>query len=81
MCKVLKAFSQFAVQGIAFQIPYFQVAIKCVESGIWGAYKNVMINLDDVTNDKTKQEIAAKARKLLETSETMSSRLLASLEK
>ena len=59
---------------------FLQVAIKCVESGIWGAYKNVMINLDDVINDQTKQEIAAKARKLLETSETMSSRLLAALE-
>jgi glutamate formiminotransferase/formiminotetrahydrofolate cyclodeaminase len=58
-----------------------QVAIRCVETGIWGAYKNIMINLDDVINDKTKQEIAAKARKLLETSETMSSRLLAALEK
>jgi len=40
-----------------------------------------MINLDDVVNDKTKQEIAAKARKLLETSELISSRLLAALEK
>lgn len=58
-----------------------QVAIKCLEAGIWGAYKNIMINLDDVVNDKTKQEIAGKARKLLETSETMSSRLLAALEK
>ncbi|XP_063688136.1 formimidoyltransferase-cyclodeaminase-like isoform X2 [Bolinopsis microptera] len=58
-----------------------QVAIKCIETGIWGAYKTVMINLDDVLNDKTKQEIAAKARKLLETSELMSSRLLAALEK
>ena len=54
--------------------------MKCLETGIWSAYKNVMINLDDVGDDKTKQEIAAKARKLLETSEMMSPRILAKLD-
>lgn len=59
----------------------FQVAVKCLETGIWSAYKNVMINLDDVKRDETKQEIALKARKLLEDTENMASRLLALLEK
>merc|ERR1712110_690700 len=59
----------------------FQVAVKCLETGVWGAYKNILINLNDVKNDKTKQEIGEKARKLMENTETMASRLLDLLEK
>ncbi len=38
-----------------------QVAAKALESGIWGAYQNVLINLPDIEDEVFKREIRDKA--------------------
>lgn len=57
-----------------------QVAVKCLEAGTWGAHKNVMININDVSDEAKKQELADKARKLMDTCEVMAPRILAILD-
>jgi glutamate formiminotransferase/formiminotetrahydrofolate cyclodeaminase len=39
-----------------------QVGAKALETGIWGAYKNVMINMTDVSDDAFKTRITREAR-------------------
>ena len=38
---------------------------KALETGIWGAYKNVMINLTDITDDAFKSRITREAETLV----------------
>ncbi|MBV6478039.1 MAG: hypothetical protein HGGPFJEG_00786 [Ignavibacteria bacterium] len=45
-----------------------EVGAKSLETGIWGAYKNVLINLPSITDEKYKKEITFEAGKILENS-------------
>jgi glutamate formiminotransferase/formiminotetrahydrofolate cyclodeaminase len=38
-----------------------EVGARAMETGIWGAYKNVMINMVDITDDAFKTRITAEA--------------------
>ncbi|MGA6924335.1 MAG: glutamate formimidoyltransferase [Desulfosarcina sp.] len=42
-----------------------EVGAKTLETGIWGAYKNVMINMADITDDAFKHRITREAEALL----------------
>jgi glutamate formiminotransferase / formiminotetrahydrofolate cyclodeaminase len=43
-----------------------EVGAKALETGIWGAYKNVMINMTDITDDKFKTRISHEAQEIVE---------------
>jgi glutamate formiminotransferase/formiminotetrahydrofolate cyclodeaminase len=43
-----------------------QVGAKALETGIWGAYKNVMINMTDVSDDAFKTRITREARTIVD---------------
>jgi len=34
-----------------------QVGVKSIETGVWGAYQNVLINLRDVKDDDVRQKV------------------------
>ena len=34
-----------------------QVGVKSIETGVWGAYQNVLINLKDVKEDDVRQKV------------------------
>jgi len=34
-----------------------QVGVKSIETGVWGAYQNVLINLKDVKDDDVRQKV------------------------
>lgn len=42
-----------------------EVGAKSLETGIWGAYKNVLINLPSIEDEKFKKNITAEAEKIL----------------
>lgn len=41
-----------------------EVGAKALEAGIWGAYKNVMINMDDIDDQTYKTKVTAHAQKI-----------------
>jgi len=43
-----------------------QVGARALETGIWGAYKNVIINMRDLEDEGYKDEVMAEAKRLLE---------------
>lgn len=45
-----------------------QVGAKCLETGIWGCYQNVLINLDGITDAAYVEEVSAEAKKIDEES-------------
>lgn len=45
-----------------------EVGAKSLETGIWGAHKNVLINLPTIEDEKFKKEINAEAEKILNNS-------------
>ena len=36
---------------------YIQVGVKSLETGVWGAYQNVLTNLDQVTDDDYRKKV------------------------
>ena len=42
-----------------------EVGARSLETGIWGAYKNVLINLPGIDDDNFKKEITEEAEKLV----------------
>ncbi|NXC49433.1 FTCD cyclodeaminase, partial [Penelope pileata] len=58
-----------------------QVGAKMLEASVFGAYFNVMINLENVTDEKFKCETSQKATMLLEEAKQGSALVLALLEK
>lgn len=46
-----------------------EVGAKSLETGIWGAFKNVQINLPQIKDEKYKKEILSEAGKILKNSE------------
>eukprot|EP00116_Pleurobrachia_bachei_P004147 sb/3464409/ len=43
-----------------------QVAVKCLETGIWCAYKTVVFNIGDVKSEEVRSELNTKAKVLLD---------------
>ncbi len=43
-----------------------EVGAKALETGIWGAYRNVLINMPQITDEKFKSEILAEAEQIVE---------------
>jgi glutamate formiminotransferase/formiminotetrahydrofolate cyclodeaminase len=41
-----------------------EVGARCLETGIWGASRNAVINLRDVTDETFKAEVRAEAERL-----------------
>lgn len=41
-----------------------EVGVKALETGIWGAYRNVMINLNDITDNEFKSKVQAEAEEI-----------------
>ncbi len=46
-----------------------EVGAKCLETGIWGAFKNVKINLPQIEDEKYKSEVIKEGEEILERSE------------
>ncbi|XP_036022929.1 formimidoyltransferase-cyclodeaminase [Onychomys torridus] len=57
-----------------------QVAAKALETGVFGAYFNVLINLKDMTDDAFKQKIRHRISSLLQEAKTQAALVLDSLE-
>ena len=57
------------------------VGAKALETGIWGAYKNVMINMTDITDEAFKKAICEEASALLDRAKGKCAQVLALLEK
>ncbi len=46
-----------------------EVGAKCLETGIWGAFKNVKINLPQIEDEKYKSEVIKEGEEILERSD------------
>nr|XP_004669489.2 formimidoyltransferase-cyclodeaminase [Jaculus jaculus] len=57
-----------------------QVAAKALETGVFGAYFNVLINLKDITDDVFKEKIHLQVSSLLQEAKTQATLVLSSLE-
>ena len=57
-----------------------QVGAKSLETGMWGAYKNVMINMADIRDEAFREDIGAEAFALVHRAEQKCAQVLALLE-
>ncbi|XP_033274402.1 formimidoyltransferase-cyclodeaminase isoform X1 [Orcinus orca] len=57
-----------------------QVAVKALETGVFGAYFNVLINLKDVTDDAFKDQVRQRISGLLQEAKTQAALVLEQLE-
>ncbi|MBT6338040.1 MAG: glutamate formimidoyltransferase [Desulfobacula sp.] len=57
-----------------------EVGAKAMETGIWGAYKNVLINLEDITDEKFKKETTKLAKDIKNRAENQCKKVLRVLE-
>ena len=57
-----------------------EVGAKAMETGIWGAYKNVLINLEDITDEKFKKETTKLAEDIINRAENQCKKVLKVLE-
>ncbi len=57
-----------------------EVGAKALETGIWGAHKNVLINMTDITDENYKHEMLEKADELLQRAEVYKNKVLAALD-
>ncbi|MCP3940356.1 MAG: glutamate formimidoyltransferase [Desulfobacteraceae bacterium] len=58
-----------------------EVGARALEMGIWGAYKNVMINMADIRDETYKKETLVQAKALKDRAAAMSVQVLEILEK
>jgi len=58
-----------------------EVGAKCLETGIWGAFKNVKINLPQIEDEKYKSEVIKEGEKILERSDKNLKKISKTLEK
>ncbi|MBA3010626.1 MAG: glutamate formimidoyltransferase [Proteobacteria bacterium] len=58
-----------------------EVGARALEMGIWGAYKNVVINMADIKDEPYKKETLARAKALKDRAAEMSARVLDIIEK
>lgn len=57
-----------------------QVGAKALETGIWGAYQNVLINMKDIKDEKYKETILSEAEKIMQRANRKCSEIIAILE-
>ena len=57
-----------------------EVGAKAMETGIWGAYKNVMINMANITDDKFKKDTIKLAQDMKTRAEAQLKKVLKALE-
>ncbi len=57
-----------------------EVGARALEMGIWGAYKNVMINMADIRDEAYKKETLARAKAIKDRAVKMSAQVLEILE-
>jgi glutamate formiminotransferase/formiminotetrahydrofolate cyclodeaminase len=57
-----------------------EVGAKALETGIWGAYQNVMINMKDIKDEAFKKDISEQALTLLNRAEEKRAEVLEILE-
>ena len=57
-----------------------EVGAKSLETGIWGAYKNVLINLPGIQDENWKKEILLKAEKIVKRTEKFTDLIFKSLD-
>lgn len=70
----------WGVQNEPLSLLSLQVAAKALETGVFGAYFNVLINLKDMTDDVFKEKIQHRISSLLEEAKTQAALVLDSLE-
>jgi len=58
-----------------------EVGAKSLETGIWGAYKNVLINLKNIEDEDYKNDMIAKGEEILKNAEKNCKKVCAVLEK
>ena len=58
-----------------------EVGAKSLETGIWGAFKNVQINLPQIKDEKYKEEILKEANDIIENSQKNFKKVVSTLEK
>ena len=57
-----------------------QVAARSLETGIWGAYQNVLINMDGIDDDSFKTSILSEAEIIMSTAQEKCAQVLRILE-
>ncbi|ODM95856.1 Formimidoyltransferase-cyclodeaminase [Orchesella cincta] len=72
---------QVATLGNPNCLSDIQVGIKCLETGIWGARCNVLINCGSLADANTKVDLVKEANFLYDTAKHHASRILRTLEK
>jgi glutamate formiminotransferase / formiminotetrahydrofolate cyclodeaminase len=72
---------QMAKHGNIASKSDLEVGAKSLETGIWGAFKNVEINLPSVENEKYKKEILDEANLILKNAEKNSKKVCEKLRK
>jgi glutamate formiminotransferase / formiminotetrahydrofolate cyclodeaminase len=58
-----------------------EVGAKSLETGIWGAFKNVQINLPQIKDEKYKEDIIKEANDILDNSQKNFKKVVSTLEK
>lgn len=79
-CKAWPFMTGMAKIGNIKSMSDLQVGAKCLETGIWGCYQNVLINLGDVKDEAFKTEVLAECEKLMEQSEKALAEVLETLK-
>ncbi len=74
------ALTQVAKYGNIASKSDVEVGARALEMGIWGAYKNVRINMTDITDDAYKKETLALAESFKDRAEEMSRQVLEILD-
>ncbi len=59
------AFIEVAKYGNPASKSDTQVGAKALETGIWGAYQNVLINMQDIEDEKFKEKILTEAERIM----------------
>jgi glutamate formiminotransferase/formiminotetrahydrofolate cyclodeaminase len=59
------AFCEVARYGNPASRSDVEVGARALETGIWGAYKNVMINMTDISDDAFKTRITQEAKSIV----------------
>lgn len=57
-----------------------QVGARALETGIWGAYQNVLINMEGIHDQDYRREILAEAKKIMQRAKVKCSEVLAILD-
>jgi len=58
-----------------------EVGVRALEMGIWGAYKNVLINLPGISDKQFVQDITAEATKIMNNAKSQMEEILSFLDK